>query len=166
MRQQFRPEEAEEILLEAVRRSAGGGTPASGAAPVSAERLASMAAELGIAPEALVAVLHEREAGVRAEAARREEAKLRELFIGERRHDFVPHAIAFFLINLLLVGINVRNTPDSLWSAVPLLAWGVGFAIHAWQSLPTRGPAFEASFERWLRKREKRARRDRGDDDD
>lgn len=161
MRQNFHPEEAEEILLEAVRKSTG--RPASDTAHVSPERLASMAAELGIERAALEAVLREREDGVRAERERHEEARLRTLFIGERRHEFVPHAIAFFLINLLLVGINVRNTPHSLWSAVPLLAWGVGFAIHAWQSVPTRGPAFEASFERWRRKRAKKSKRD--DDD-
>lgn len=163
MRQIFRQEEAEEILRAAMRRSMereiAGTAPSAG---ISAERLQSMAAELGIDEATLQAILDERQRGERLEAERQNEAKLRELFIGARRHEFVPHAIAYCLCGALFVFLNAITTRFP-WAVLPLLAWGIGFAIHAWQTVPTRGPAFEASFEEWRSKREKKPRRKKDD---
>lgn len=166
MRQNFRQDEAEEILRAAVRRSIDQGAPQTAAPSISADRLRSMAAELGIDEEALDAIVHERTVGEYLAAERESEAKLRELFIGERRHEFVPHAIAFAFISALLIYLNLISTHFP-WAMFPVGGWGIGFAIHAWMTVPTRGPAFEASFDRWRRRRARReAKRRSGDDED
>ena len=165
MQRQFHQDEAEEILRAAIRRSVDQGAPGTRQTPVSAERLSAMAAELGVEQDVLAAVLGERAAGALIEAEQMGEAKLREIFIGERRHEIVPHAIAFVLIQALLLGINLMTTPQVPWFFFPLIGWGIGFAIHAWLTVPTRGPAFEASFDRWRRKRIRRRKQEQEEDD-
>lgn len=165
MRQNFRQDEAEEILRAAVRRSVEQGGPGTVPTDISAERLRSMAAELGIDEESLDAIIHERTVGEYLAAERQSEAKLRELFIGERRHEFVPHAIAYVFVSALLIFLNLISTTFP-WALIPMLSWGIGFAIHGWMTVPTRGPAFEASFDRWRRKRSRRDARRRDDEDE
>lgn len=47
------------------------------------------------------------------------------------RASLAIHAMAFCLINVLLVLINV-STGGDLWFQWPLLGWGAGLAYHAW----------------------------------
>ena len=42
------------------------------------------------------------------------------------------HLIIYLAVNALLIAINFKYSPDSLWSIWPLLGWGLGLAIHAW----------------------------------
>lgn len=48
----------------------------------------------------------------------------------EARASFYIHLIIFAIVNSLLVGINLRFTPDVLWVLFILLGWGSGLFIH------------------------------------
>ncbi|MEZ4520810.1 MAG: 2TM domain-containing protein [Thermomicrobiales bacterium] len=47
------------------------------------------------------------------------------------------NAVLFVIVNLMLLGINLLTTPDTLWFIYPLWAWGMVLALHA--SLVLRG---------------------------
>lgn len=49
----------------------------------------------------------------------------------EARKGLMIHAIAYVIVNLLLLYIDVM-TPGSVWFFWPLLGWGIGLACHAW----------------------------------
>ena len=40
-------------------------------------------------------------------------------------------AVLFFIVNLLLFGINLLTTPDTLWFIYPLWGWAMALALHA-----------------------------------
>ena len=48
-----------------------------------------------------------------------------------RVRGFYTHATVFVLVNLALLAINLITNPHGLWFYWPLLAWGVGLAVHA-----------------------------------
>ena len=149
MRQQFKQEEAEEILKRAMARTGPGGDLAS--REISEERLLSMAAELGIDPAAVRAVAAEME----TEQAERTE---RQQFIRERRAAFWPHLIPYICVNTFLIILNLTTSPHAFWAIWPLLGWGIGLGSHAIHALPTRGPEFDQEFRKW-QKRRKRAKK-------
>ncbi|MDH3580532.1 MAG: 2TM domain-containing protein [Hyphomicrobiales bacterium] len=41
------------------------------------------------------------------------------------------HLFVYIAVNALLIAVNVRSTPESLWFQWPLLGWGIGLAGHA-----------------------------------
>jgi hypothetical protein len=43
---------------------------------------------------------------------------------------FRHHFIAYVLVNLLLIAINLYTTPQQLWFFWPLLGWGIGIFAH------------------------------------
>jgi hypothetical protein len=43
------------------------------------------------------------------------------------------HLIVFLAVNALLIAVNLIVTPGTIWFPWPLLGWGLGLAIHAWQ---------------------------------
>ncbi len=45
---------------------------------------------------------------------------------------FSIHALIFAIVNLILLVVNLRKTPEFLWIKWVLLDWGVGLATHAW----------------------------------
>lgn len=44
---------------------------------------------------------------------------------------FYRHLLVYVLVNALLVGINLVNTPEQLWFQWPLLGWGIGLVVEA-----------------------------------
>ena len=58
----------------------------------------------------------------------------RDVMREEARQGFRAHAIAYALVNLLLVGINlavVWTTDDNaIWFVFPLVGWGIGLTMH------------------------------------
>jgi hypothetical protein len=48
----------------------------------------------------------------------------------ESRRGFAAHAMTYALANAVMVTANLAFTPHYLWSAFPLLFWGVGLFMH------------------------------------
>ena len=66
----------------------------------------------------------------------------------EEWRGFVPHLIMFLVINAGLVVIWMATGPDGFfWPAFPLLFWGAGLLMHAWNAFFTR-PISEAEVDR------------------
>ncbi|GAB4233172.1 MAG: hypothetical protein Kow0032_16300 [Methyloligellaceae bacterium] len=49
----------------------------------------------------------------------------------------IVHAFAYVAVNLILIALNLRETPHSIWFIWPLLGWGFGLAAHAWLAYRT-----------------------------
>jgi hypothetical protein len=66
---------------------------------------------------------------------------------------FYIHLAVFFMVNALLLAINLATSATHLWFKWPLLGWGVGVLAHALLTfvLP-RG----AGLRRWMIEREMR----------
>jgi hypothetical protein len=43
---------------------------------------------------------------------------------------FYIHLLTFFLVNIVLIVINLLLTPEYYWFIWPLLGWGVGLLMH------------------------------------
>lgn len=57
----------------------------------------------------------------------------------EERRGFVPHLIMYVVVNAGLVFIWTATGADSFfWPAIPLLLWGSGVLMHAWNAFVTR----------------------------
>jgi hypothetical protein len=51
----------------------------------------------------------------------------------QERRDFFAHLTVFVLVNGSLIVIWALVSPDSIfWPMFPLLGWGVGLVMHAW----------------------------------
>src|ERR671932_2774971 len=48
-----------------------------------------------------------------------------------RVRGFYRHATVYVLVGIALLAINLITNPHSLWFYWPLLAWGIGLAVHA-----------------------------------
>jgi glucose dehydrogenase len=69
------------------------------------------------------------------ETAQKPEKDLRALAAAqlERRQDFAIHVAAYLSVNTLLVAIwAIADGGAQFWPIVPIAAWGVGLALHAW----------------------------------
>lgn len=64
----------------------------------------------------------EQETGLRALAA----AQL------ERKQDFSIHLASYIAVNAFLVAIWAVADGGDFWPIVPIIAWGIGLAMHAW----------------------------------
>jgi len=43
---------------------------------------------------------------------------------------FFIHLVVFVLVNIGLIVINLRNSPEYLWFIWPLVGWGIGLFFH------------------------------------
>ncbi|TQM57556.1 2TM domain-containing protein [Humibacillus xanthopallidus] len=58
------------------------------------------------------------------------------------KRDLQAHAIAYVMVNLLLVGIWWVSGAGFFWPIFILLGWGIGLAFNVWDVLsPEPGPA-------------------------
>jgi hypothetical protein len=48
----------------------------------------------------------------------------------EGRIGFYVHAVAYVLVNILLLVINLVFVPGFLWFFFPLIGWGIGLTMH------------------------------------
>src|SRR4051794_30640061 len=66
----------------------------------------------------------------------------------EERRGFVPHLIVYLVVNTGLVFVWVMTGGDGFfWPAFPILFWGVGILMHAWNAFFSR-PVTEADVDR------------------
>lgn len=45
--------------------------------------------------------------------------------------EFYSHLLAYVVVNLFLMAVNLLTSPEHLWFFWPMLGWGVGIAVHA-----------------------------------
>jgi hypothetical protein len=73
-------------------------------------------------------------------------AELREFAIAQlrKKRDLQAHLLAYLLVNLVLNGIWVLTGPDTFyWPIIPMLAWGIGVAVHIWDVYAPETPSEE-----------------------
>jgi hypothetical protein len=72
------------------------------------------------------------------------EAALRSV---KKKQDFRGHLIVYVLVNAMLVGIWAVTGADFFWPIFPILGWGIGVAMNAWDVYGRR-PASEEQIQR------------------
>jgi hypothetical protein len=50
----------------------------------------------------------------------------------EKKQDFAIHVAAYLAVNAFLVVIWAVADGGDFWPIVPIVAWGIGLALHAW----------------------------------
>lgn len=63
------------------------------------------------------------------------------------RRDFVPHAIAYVLVNVLVWSVWALTGADFPWPLFVTLGWGIGIVAHAWDAY-VRRPITESEIDR------------------
>lgn len=51
----------------------------------------------------------------------------------EAKYGFYVHAVVFTAVMVLLIVINLRVSPGTLWFIWPLIGWGIAVALHGAQ---------------------------------
>lgn len=134
---QYEEDDFEQILKLAAQKS----FPSNFAN--SRARLESMAAELGITPEALAEAELEYE-------EKKERLRDREIWERERKSGLVGHLIPYIAVNAFLAFISLKQ--GEFWFLYVLLGWGIGMVSHLYCAL-NNGPAAQEDFERWRENR-------------
>jgi hypothetical protein len=49
----------------------------------------------------------------------------------EAKFGFYIHLVVYVAVNILLVVLNLRYSPQYLWFPWPLFGWGIGICFHA-----------------------------------
>ena len=69
-----------------------------------------------------------------------------------KKRDFLGHLIAYVTVNLLINVVWWMTGPRSFyWPAIPLLLWGIGIVMHAWDSYSPAMPS-EVQIEKEIRR--------------
>lgn len=70
----------------------------------------------------------------------------------EARRGFVPHLIAYVLVNsaLIVIWVTVGHV-GFFWPVIPVVLWGVGLGMHAWAAFFSR-PITSADVEREMQR--------------
>jgi hypothetical protein len=50
----------------------------------------------------------------------------------EKKQDFTIHVASYLAVNALLIVIWAIGDNGEFWPIVPIVAWGIGLAMHAW----------------------------------
>ena len=68
----------------------------------------------------------------------------------QERRDFVPHLLAYLLVNAGLIVVWWLASPHAIfWPAFVLVFWGMGLVIHAWSAF-LRRPITDAEVDRYV----------------
>ena len=68
----------------------------------------------------------------------------------EAKRGLMAHALAYVMVNLLLIAIWFTTSAGFFWPVFPIFGWGIGLAFNAWDVLsPAPGQRqVEAEMER------------------
>ena len=71
-----------------------------------------------------------------------DEQQLREQALAslKRKAEFRTHLIVYILVNALLIVIWAVTSGGFFWPMFPMVGWGVGLGLHAFESYGQRGP--------------------------
>lgn len=66
-----------------------------------------------------------------------EEAELRAVALKrlKDKRGLMAHALAYVMVNLLLLAVWVASGAGFFWPLFPLFGWGIGLAFHTWAVL-------------------------------
>ena len=78
----------------------------------------------------------------------------------EARLGFYRHAMIYVLVNLLLLVINLSESPDYLWVKWPVFGWGIGVVAHGLSVFSPRWVG--AQKEKMIAREMERERKDAG----
>ena len=78
----------------------------------------------------------------------------------EAKLGFYRHALIYVLVNLLLLGINLSESPEYLWVKWPVLGWGIGLLAHGVSIFTPRWLGRQK--ERMIEREMERAKKDSG----
>lgn len=59
----------------------------------------------------------------------------------KRKADFRTHLVTYVLVNAMLIVIWAVTSGGFFWPIFPILGWGVGLGLHAFESYGRRGPS-------------------------
>ena len=65
----------------------------------------------------------------------------------EDRRGFIPHALAYVLVNVALVVIWATSGQGLFWPGFVIGFWGIGLVMHAWTVFVSR-PITDADVQR------------------
>ena len=64
----------------------------------------------------------------------------------KKKQDFRGHLVVYVLVNAMLVGIWAVTGAGFFWPIFPILGWGIGVAMNAWDVYGRR-PASEEQIQ-------------------
>jgi len=70
---------------------------------------------------------------------------------------FYGNLIAYVVVNIGLMVLNLVTSPNHLWFFWPMLGWGIGVAAHAFQVFGIGKDWEERQIQKYLEKEEKDA---------
>lgn len=91
------------------------------------------------------------------EVLRDEDLRARAIERIKKKRDFRTHLIVYVLVNSLLVVIWALAGADFFWPVFPILGWGIGLAMHAWD---VYGPPSKGINEDQIRREMRRLKGD------
>jgi len=166
MQQTFQQDEAEQILVEAIRRTSGKEMAEAGEPPVTIDKILEMADELGISRDAVSAVLSERET---EDLSRQRRAVLTNARRDYKRHllmELLGHVAVYAAFSWMMFGFWWASPLEGSWPICAISAWGAVVCWHGIAVAQTRGQKFDTELALWQvrrqRRRLRRRRRRRG----
>ena len=76
----------------------------------------------------------------------------------KRQVGFKSHALAYVLVNLMLIGVDYMDNSHLDWFWYPLLGWGIGLAVHGFYTYWTQFLFSEEKEMEVLRRKNKNTR--------
>lgn len=139
MTELYASEEAQQILQIAITKQTESGELSRG-------QLLEIAGELGISDDMLLAAEQEW-------LSRKGEMQEQATFDQYRRQRFQHHLIRYLVVNSFLFLIDLLIGNGVQLSLFILLAWGIGLALHAWQTFWPNSFRYDEDFQKWRRQR-------------
>jgi hypothetical protein len=51
-----------------------------------------------------------------------------------KKREFISHAMAYLMVNAILIAIWAMTGAGFFWPIFPLMGWGIGIGFHAWDT--------------------------------
>lgn len=74
------------------------------------------------------------------EGTKDEELRNRAIQRLKKKHDFRGHLLVYTLVNLFLVSIWAVTGADFFWPIFPIVGWGIGVVMNAWDVYRSQEP--------------------------
>lgn len=70
------------------------------------------------------------------------DAELREQAVAslEKKAEFRTHLVVYVLVNAMLIALWAMTSGGFFWPIFPLLGWGIGLGMHAWEAYVRQNP--------------------------
>lgn len=58
----------------------------------------------------------------------------------EKKAEFRTHFVVYILVNAMLVALWAMTSGGFFWPIFPILGWGIGLGMHAWETYVRQEP--------------------------